>query len=431
MTKDEQLQQDLTNFMFLRNAAGDLDAMACLSLWFGKSHDTDNEIRKRYGELVKQAIAGQLDHWMETPRGCLALMILVDQFPRNLYRHTVHMYDGDQKAMELVDQGYNWQAELTTEECLFMPCLILTHQENLDAQKYCVAYYDTIEPQLQSEFQIFRTIFEEHLKIINICGVFPHRDHYYGRETSPAGRMLMEDSILRFDLPLVAENGSVRFGTDSNRLWQATAHTFDVLDRLDSLATQRQADGTTAANIDWMNDEKIASCKDTFRKFDKDGSNSLSAVELGSVLKAVGRPYSPQRVQEAMEIITGRPNSNSISFEEFTTLLESDLMDDQHQRLLERFKLFDISFEEFATLLESDLMDDQHQRLLERFKFFDLDSSGYISLEELRICIHDLDALVTNAEVEEILKRADTSADEQVSYEEFVELFHNLKSKKI
>jgi|GEM_PF-3695957 uncharacterized protein (DUF924 family) len=60
MAKDEQLQQDLTNFMFLRNEVGNLDAMACLSLWFGKSHDTDNEICKRYGELVKQAIAGQL-----------------------------------------------------------------------------------------------------------------------------------------------------------------------------------------------------------------------------------------------------------------------------------------------------------------------------------------------------------------------------------
>lgn len=401
MSKNEQLQEDLVNFMFLRDATGKLDPMACLSLWFGKSHDTDNEIRKRYGELVKQAIAGQLDDWMETPRGCLALMILVDQFPRNLYRHTIHMYDGDQKAMELVDRGYDWQAELTPEECLFMPCLILTHQENLDAQKQCVVYYDKIEPHLQSEFQIFRTIFEEHLKIINICSVFPHRDHYYGRETSPAGRLLMEDSTLRFDLPLVAENGSVRFGTDSNRLWQATAHTFDVLDRLDSIATQRQADGRTAANIDWMSDEQIAFCKDTFRKFDKDGSNSLSAVELGSVLKAVGRPYSPERIQEAMAIITGRPNSNSITFEEFATLLESDLTDDQDQRLLERFKLFD------------------------------LDSSGYISLEELRICIRDLDALVTNAEVEKMLKRADTSADGQVSYEEFIELFHNLKSKKI
>lgn len=284
-----------------------------------------------------------------------------------------------------------------------MPCLILTHQENLDAQKHCVAYYEKIEPHLQSEFHIFRVIFEEHLKIINICGVFPHRDHYYGRETSAAGRLLMEDSTLRFDLPLVAENGSVRFGTDSNRLWQATAHAFDVIERLDSIATQRQLareGGDTPINIDWMSDEQIAFCKDTFRKFDKDGSNSLSTAELGAVLKAVGRPYSLQRVQDAMEIITGRPDSNSLSFEEFASLLQSDLLDDQDKQLLERFKLFD------------------------------LDGSGHIGLEELKICIRNLDALVTNAEIEEMLKRADTSGDKQISYEEFYELFQTFKSQK-
>jgi Ca2+-binding EF-hand superfamily protein len=227
--------------------------------------------------------------------------------------------------------------------------------------------------------------------------------------------MLMEDSTLRFDLPLVAENGEssavggfpavgdaafpkgrVRFGTDSNRLWKATAHAFDVLERLDSIATQRQASNGAPITIDWMTDEQIAFCKDTFRKFDKDGSGRLSAAELRSVLRAVGRPYSSQRVQEAMDMITGRANSDSISFEEFATLLQSDLMDEQDARLLERFELFDA------------------------------DGSGYISLEELRICIRDLDALVTSAEIEDMLKRVDTSGDRQISYEEFYNLFQAL-----
>jgi Ca2+-binding EF-hand superfamily protein len=70
------------------------------------------------------------------------------------------------------------------------------------------------------------------------------------------------------------------------------------------------------------------------------------------------------------------------------------------------------------------------KRLLERFKLFDLDGSGHIGLEELKICIRNLDALVTNAEVEKMLKRADTSGDGQVSYEEFYELFQTFKSQK-
>ncbi len=102
-----------------------------------------------------------------------------------------------------------------------------------------------------------------------------------------------------------------------------------------------------------------------------------------------------------MNIITGKPNSDSISFEEFATLLKSDLMDDLDKRLLERFKLFDA------------------------------DGSGQISLEELRICIRSLDSLVTSAEIQDMLKRADTNSDGQISYEEFIEIFQNFKSKKV
>lgn len=388
------LQQELIDYMFRRDEIGKLDAEACLKLWFGKSHDTDNEIRKRYSHLVDQAISGELDDWMETPHGCLALMILTDQFPRNMYRHTVQMYSGDQKSMEILARGHDWTTKLTPEECLFVPCLILTHQENLEDQKQCVEYYERIESDLMPEFRSFRTIFEAHLKIINICGVFPHRDHYFGRETSEAGKLLLEDPTLRFDLPLVSESGSVQFGTDPSRLWQATIHTFDVLDRLNSLAQKyKHSDAShKSSNIDWMTDEQVAFCKDTFRKFDKNGDNSLSVDELLSVLNAVGRPYSIERVQEAIDIIT-----------------------DHSGRLT-------ISFEEFATLVQSDLLSHEDEQLLERFQLFDVDGSGTISLEELRICIRNHDSLITNTEIESMLKRADSDGDGHIDYHEFYAL---------
>jgi uncharacterized protein (DUF924 family)/Ca2+-binding EF-hand superfamily protein len=397
---EQQLQHQLIDYMFRRNSTGKLDAMGCLELWFGKSHKTDNQIRSCYGDLVHHAIAGRLDRWMDTPHGCLALMILVDQFPRNIYRHTVHMYDGDAKAMEIIATGHNWKAKLTPEECLFVPCLILTHQENLQAQHRCVEYYEQIEPDLAPEFRIFRTIFEEHLKIINLCGVFPHRDHYFGRKTSEIGRMILEDPNVRFDLPLICEkNGRVRFGTDPTRLWKATAYAFDAIDQLDYLSIQGKHKGNNAPLTGGcLSDEQIAFCKDSFKKFDKDGNNRLSLAELCSVLRAVARPYSAKGVQEAMDIITGRPNSNSISFEEF------------------------------ATLLQSDLLKERSKQLPERFKFFDVDGSGTISLEELRVCIRNIDHLVTNAEIEAMLKTADSSGDGQISYEEFDSLFQELHS---
>jgi Ca2+-binding EF-hand superfamily protein len=231
-------------------------------------------------------------------------------------------------------------------------------------------------------------------RIINICGVFPHRDHYFGRQTSAEGKLLLEDPTLRFDLPLVSESGSVQFGTDPSRLWQATLHTFDVLDRLNSLAEKYKHSDVRdrSSNIDWMSDEQVAFCKDTFKKFDKNGDNSLSVDELLSVLHSVGRAYSIERVQEAIEIITGHSGRR------------------------------DISFEEFATLLQSDLVSHEDEQMLERFRLFDADGSGTISLEELRICIRNHDALITNAEIEAMLKQADRDGDGHIDYQEFYDL---------
>jgi Ca2+-binding EF-hand superfamily protein len=189
----------------------------------------------------------------------------------------------------------------------------------------------------------------------------------------------------------------VRFGTDPTRLWKATAYAFDAIDQLDYLSIQGKHKGNNAPlTVGCLSDEQIAFCKDSFKKFDKDGNNRLSVAELCSVLRAVARPYSTKGVQEAMNIITGRPNSNSISFEEF------------------------------ATLLQSDLLKERSKRLPERFKFFDVDGSGTISLEELRVCIRNIDHLVTNAEIEAMLKTADSSGDGQISYEEFDRLFQEL-----
>lgn len=397
---EQQLQHELVDYMFRRNSTGKLDAMQCLELWFGKSHKTDNQIRSYYGNLVKKAIAGHLEHWMDTPHGCLALMVLVDQFPRNIYRHTVHMYDGDAKAMEIIATGHDWKSLLTPEECLFVPCLILTHQENLQAQQRCVEYYEQIEPDLAPEFRIFRTIFEEHLKIIQLCGVFPHRDHYFGRKTSQIGQLILDNPSVRFDLPLICEkNGRVRFGTDPTRLWKATACALDAIDRFDYLSIQgKHQENNIPLTTHRLSDQQMACCKDTFKKFDKDGNNGLSVVELCCVLKAVGRPYSTKQVQETMDTIAGRTNTDSITFFEFATRLQSNDLEERSKRLPERFKLFDI------------------------------DGSGTISLEELRVCIRNIDHLITNAEIEAMLKTADSSGDGQISYEEFDKLFQELET---
>lgn len=385
----EDVQNELTEFMFRRDAQGNLDVMACLGLWFGKGHDTDNEIKARFGVLVAQALKGELDSWKETPRGCLALMILVDQFPRNIYRHTVHSFDGDMAARAIAISRDDWLDVLTPEECIFVPCLIMTHQENVDDQETGMRFYETLEHKLPTELHVFRSIFEEHLRIISLCGTFPHRDHYYGRTTSEIGRMLMENPKVRFDLPLICENGTVKFGHDPKKLWKATQHAFDVLERIDALSNESARRRSTAPR-NYFTPEEVAEFQEVFRAFDKDGSGFFDHQELSAVLASTGRVYGKVQIQDAMDRITGAKDSTGVSFEQFSQLL--------------RVKL----------------NTDWEVRVRQRFSFFDRDASGEVSMEELRAGIQSLDDLVTTAEVEEMLKACDVDGNGSVSFEEFL-----------
>jgi uncharacterized protein (DUF924 family)/Ca2+-binding EF-hand superfamily protein len=385
----EGLQDEIIQFMFLRDGNGKLDVMKCLGLWFGKSNETDNEIQSRFGQLVAEALNGGFLEWKKSPRGCLALMILVDQFPRNIYRHTARSFDGDRIARRIVDAGHNWLEALEPEECLFVPCLIMTHQESIADQTQGLQFYETLEPHLPSELHIFRTIFEEHLRIISLCGTFPHRDHYFGRTTSDIGRELMENPKLRFDLPLIAKNGIVKFGHDPKKLWQAMQHAFDVLERIDGLG------GKTTVDCGIINDnprtpKEISECHEIFRAFDKDGNGYFDIEELAEVLESTGRTHEQAELQHIMDSITGIENSSRVTFDQFLALLQVKLDTDPTVRLKNRFN------------------------------FFDIDGSGDISFEELKKCIQSLDSLVTIAEIKEMLEECDTDSNGSVSYAEFL-----------
>jgi uncharacterized protein (DUF924 family)/Ca2+-binding EF-hand superfamily protein len=385
----EKIQNELIQFMFKQDSSGKLDVMGCLGLWFGKGHDTDNEIKSRFGDLVGKALKGELDAWKETPRGCLALMILVDQFPRNIYRHTVHSFDGDMAARAIAYSREDWLDVLTPEECIFVPCLIMTHQENVEDQEHGMRFYESLEPKLPTELHVFRSIFEEHLRIISLCGTFPHRDHYYGRTTSEVGRMLMENPKVRFDLPLICENGTVKFGHNPKKLWKAIQHAFDVLERIDALSNKSARRRSTEPR-NYFTPEEVAEFQEVFRAFDKDGSGFFDHQELSAVLASTGRVYSKVQIQDAMDRITGIKDSTGVSFDQFSQLLRVKLNTDWETRVRQRFSLFD------------------------------RDGSGEVSLEELRAGIQSLDDLVTTAEVEEMLKACDVDGNGSVSFEEFL-----------
>ena len=114
----------------------------CLDLWFGKSEQTDQDIWNRFGADVALASRGHYDHWalnVEHPRLLVALVIMLDQFPRNMYRDTPQMYACDARCLTLVKRGLRVgvSGRLLPTERLFL-CLVLTHSEALGDQHLCM-----------------------------------------------------------------------------------------------------------------------------------------------------------------------------------------------------------------------------------------------------------------------------------------------------
>src|ERR687897_1014424 len=111
--------------------------------WFAGGPGVDREITERFGEVLERARSGELDHWADTPRGRLALIVVLDQFSRNVYRGSPLTYAQDEKALELavegIDAGMN--RELSPMERIFfwMP---LGHAEDLSLQERVVRHQE-------------------------------------------------------------------------------------------------------------------------------------------------------------------------------------------------------------------------------------------------------------------------------------------------
>ena len=148
--------------------------------WFVKNTAFDAEIRKRFLALHEQAAAGRLAHWADGPRGCLALVILLDQFPRNMFRDEARAFATDAQARlaarAILERG--WDKAMTRNEQLFA-YLPFEHSESLaDQELACELVKDFDEEQ--------RRYAERHREIIARFGRFPHRNSILGRQSTPA-----------------------------------------------------------------------------------------------------------------------------------------------------------------------------------------------------------------------------------------------------
>lgn len=157
--------------------------------WFEGSAETDREIRERFGALVTAARKGELAHWTATPRGTLALLILLDQFSRNLFRGTPDAFSADPVALEIASDALarGQFAELDFAERMFV-AMPFRHAEDLEAQVRCVhlAVQDAITaPKIWRDFAIYSVDWaRKHLDVIARFGRFPHRNTSLGRAST-------------------------------------------------------------------------------------------------------------------------------------------------------------------------------------------------------------------------------------------------------
>lgn len=149
------------------------------SKWFAKDADFDRQFRERFLALHEAARRGELNHWMASSEGSLALVILLDQFPRNAFRGTARMYATDAQALAVAQRAtaLKLDHQLPTEMRLFL-YLPFGHSEDLSMQDRSVELHRGLTP-----FHLKQAV--HHRDIVQRFGRFPHRNPLLGRQTTP------------------------------------------------------------------------------------------------------------------------------------------------------------------------------------------------------------------------------------------------------
>jgi uncharacterized protein (DUF924 family) len=157
------------------------------SMWFAKDRDFDRRFRERLESTHEAAARGELDGWLATPYGALALILLLDQFPRNAFRGTPRMYATDAKARTAttiaIDAGHDQAVPKDLRLFIYLP---FGHSEELSDQERSVTLAQGLgEPDLSHA--------KRHRDIIRRFGRFPHRNPVLGRDMKPEEQRYLDE----------------------------------------------------------------------------------------------------------------------------------------------------------------------------------------------------------------------------------------------
>ncbi len=150
-------------------------------LWFKSTPQFDRQLRDSYETLWQRARDGELEHWRDSAIGCLALVILLDQLPLNMFRGEARCYSTEAASIEVarhaLAQGFDRELEGKQRAFLYMPFM---HSEALEDQELALQLFD--QPGLEDNLRFAR----HHHDIVQRFGRFPHRNEALGRVNTPA-----------------------------------------------------------------------------------------------------------------------------------------------------------------------------------------------------------------------------------------------------
>ncbi len=156
--------------------------------WFEKDEHFDLVLSKRFKVQVELALKDKLDHWAESLEGCVSLIILLDQFTRNIYRDAPKAFAGDSKALALclsaIVHGYLQKASSSWSQFLLMPMM---HSENLAIQEMSLPLFKKYTNKRTFNFA------NKHYSIIKEFGRFPHRNSILGRKSSDEEHIFLRE----------------------------------------------------------------------------------------------------------------------------------------------------------------------------------------------------------------------------------------------
>jgi len=155
--------------------------------WFKSTDELDQQIRKQFESVYQKVVQGELDTLSQTPEGSLTLAIILDQFPRNMYRGTPQSFASDAKALKTAKEAVKkkFDLELLPVQRMFL-YLPYEHSENIEDQDQSVKLCENLGDEIALKYAI------EHRDVIAKFGRFPHRNAILSRKSTPEETRFLE-----------------------------------------------------------------------------------------------------------------------------------------------------------------------------------------------------------------------------------------------